>query len=146
MDPERHANPRTFDPSRYLSNCDRSARESALSADPNDRDHFLFGAGRRMCPGIDIADSSLFLGLARLLWAFNFAPERDSDGKELKPDPEDIVSGLPAHPAPFKAQITVRSHERAAAITNEWQSAQEELLDELKQWRQVPKDLVYDKS
>ena len=145
MDPERHQDPRTFNPSRYLSNCDKSARESALSSDPNERDHFLFGAGRRSCPGIDLADNSMFMGLARLVWAFDFAVAHDEHGRELRPDPDDIVSGLPAHPAPFKAKITARSAERAADVKRAWAEAERDLLDEEKQWRQVPQNLGFDK-
>ncbi|KAK8068750.1 hypothetical protein PG994_005366 [Apiospora phragmitis] len=58
MDPIRHPKPREFDPSRYL-HYHKSMRESMLSPDPTERDHYIFGAGRRMCQGVDLAENSL---------------------------------------------------------------------------------------
>lgn len=50
-DPERYENPRVFDPSRFLGD-ETTAAESAASNDVSKRDHFSFGAGRRICPGM----------------------------------------------------------------------------------------------
>jgi cytochrome P450 len=138
MDAKRHHNPRKYDPSRYLNNCDKSARRSALSPNPEDRDHYLFGAGRRMCPGMDLADNSLFLALARILWAFSISPALDDRGKEILPDADDIIAGLPAHPAPFKAVIRPRSEKRAQEVGRQWSQAQAEFLDDDSQWKQDP--------
>lgn len=38
-----------------------------------------FGWGRRICPGADLASNSLFVALAKLLWAFGIEPK---DGVE----------------------------------------------------------------
>ncbi|KAF7616287.1 hypothetical protein AFLA_009784 [Aspergillus flavus NRRL3357] len=50
-DPTRHSNPETFDPDRYINDPLTSA-ESANVANPMERDHWMFGAGRRICPGM----------------------------------------------------------------------------------------------
>lgn len=49
-DPRRAPNPRRFDPSRY-ENDTLSLFDSASNPDGTKRDHFTFGAGRRICPG-----------------------------------------------------------------------------------------------
>ncbi|KXN84313.1 3-hydroxyphenylacetate 6-hydroxylase, partial [Leucoagaricus sp. SymC.cos] len=61
----------TFNPDRYLGD-HLSAMESAKQPDTLTRDHWAFGAGRRICPGMEMAERELFLVVARLLWAFTF--------------------------------------------------------------------------
>lgn len=51
MDENRFKNPRVFDPSRYEGDKQTSA-EAAMNSDPSQRDHFVFGAGRRVCQGM----------------------------------------------------------------------------------------------
>ncbi|CAG9990872.1 unnamed protein product [Clonostachys byssicola] len=141
-DPNRHKNPRAFDPARYLHDRN-SSRQSALSPDVTQRDHFLFGSGRRLCSGMDIAENSLFLSISRILWAFNISKEKDADGNEITPDPDDIVGGLAAMPAKFPAKILPRSEQREKAVRDAWKSAQEHLHEGTGQWNHVPEDLPY---
>jgi cytochrome P450 len=54
-DPNRYPDPSTFNPERFLGDTLWSA-ESASSMDVSKRDHFGFGAGRRICPGMNVAD------------------------------------------------------------------------------------------
>ncbi|KAK3948433.1 cytochrome P450 [Pseudoneurospora amorphoporcata] len=45
---------------------------------------YTFGAGRRICQGLHVADDFLFLSIARLMWAFNFDRAIDPQtGKEI---------------------------------------------------------------
>ncbi|KAF5558957.1 cytochrome p450 [Fusarium mexicanum] len=93
-DPERHPSPRQFNPMRYI-NDQQTSIEAANNPDPTKRDHFVFGAGRRRCQGMHIADRSLFLAISRLLWAFDFdrvvSPET---GKAIILDAADITEAL----------------------------------------------------
>ncbi|KUJ09662.1 cytochrome P450 [Mollisia scopiformis] len=141
MDPKRHLNPRAFDPSRYANDF-QTASEAASNSDASKRDHFVFGAGRRLCQGMHIAERSLFLGISRMLWAFNFEKARDEEGKEIIPDIDKLTEGLFVFPQPFPAKISPRSEKHARKIREEWASAQE-LLDEQKQWKEVPKGMVF---
>lgn len=50
-DSARYSRPRVFDPTRFLGD-ETTAAESAASNDVAKRDHFSFGAGRRICPGM----------------------------------------------------------------------------------------------
>ena len=141
MDPTRYPNPRVFDPDRFAHDT-LSAYDSLNAADVSKRDHFTFGAGRRACPGIHIAERSLFLAIARMLWAFDFTPAIDAEGKEIIPDTEKLTTGLVALPVPFQARITPREG-RAEMILREWKEAQEEFLDEEAQWREGEKKKRY---
>ncbi|KAI0868661.1 cytochrome P450 [Hypoxylon argillaceum] len=90
-DPSRHPDPRRFDPSRWAHDNQTSAG-AAINGDASKRDQFVFGAGRRLCQGMHIADRNLFLAMSRLLWAFDFRrPVDKSTGKEIVPDMEDLT-------------------------------------------------------
>jgi cytochrome P450 len=53
-----------FLPQRFL----QPEKDAALNPDPR---KFVFGHGRRMCPGKDVADDTLFICAAMTLAAFN---------------------------------------------------------------------------
>ncbi|KAJ7477180.1 cytochrome P450 [Mycena galericulata] len=67
---ERYPDPYTFNPDRYMGD-DLSCAESAKLSDVMERDHWTFGAGRRICPGLAVAERELWLAISRILWAFN---------------------------------------------------------------------------
>ena len=48
-DPDLFPEPRKFDPGRH--NMNLTVWEAAAASDIRDRDHWTFGAGRRICPG-----------------------------------------------------------------------------------------------
>nr|WGZ60618.1 cytochrome P450 [Fusarium tricinctum] len=135
MDPERFPNPRLFDPERYRGDL-QSLGDAAANPDASKRDQFTFGAGRRICPGIHVAERSLFLGMSRILWAFNIEPALDKEGNPILPDPDKLTQGFVCMPEEFPARITPRSKEREAMVIDSWKKAEEESLDpETKQWR-----------
>ena len=137
MDPERHPDPRTFNPERYVHDTQTLA-DAAANPDASKRDQFTFGAGRRICPGIHVAERSLFLGISRILWAFKIEPARDAAGKPIIPDHNKLTQGFVCMPEPFKAKITPRSQARADKVLKEWKTAEETCLDEEKQWKHSP--------
>ncbi|KAK3335186.1 cytochrome P450 [Cercophora scortea] len=138
MDPKRHPEPRRFNPDRYMDD-HQSLADAAANPDGTKRDQFTFGAGRRICPGIHVAERSLFLGISRILWGFNIEPARDAQGNPIIPDQEKLTQGFVCMPEEFPAKITPRSEARKAIIMNEWATAEAELLDPVtKQWKQNP--------
>jgi cytochrome P450 len=140
-DPKRHPDPRRFDPQRY-SHDTQTAAEAANNSDAAKRDHFLFGAGRRLCQGMHIAERSLFLAISRLLWAFEFEPGKSEDGEVMLPDANDLTEGFLVQPKPFLASIVPRDEEKARVVREEW-GRMGGLLDEELQWKVLPEGLIW---
>ncbi|KAI0300570.1 cytochrome P450 [Multifurca ochricompacta] len=74
LDPDR------FNPDRYLEKVDD---EIARRRDPRG---FVFGFGRRRCPGIHLVESSIWLLLATVIATLDIEKPRDKCGKEIEPD------------------------------------------------------------
>ena len=139
MDPNRHREPRRFEPERYINDT-QSLYDSAANADGTKRDMFTFGAGRRICQGMHVAERSLFLGMSRMLWTFDIEPVVDAVTKKtLLPDQEKLTQGFVCMPEEFQASIKPRSQARAELVRKEWQEAEKQCLDEkTKQWLRQP--------
>lgn len=134
MDPKRHPDPRRFEPDRYIHDT-LGLYDSAVNPDGTKRDVFTFGAGRRICPGIHVAERSLFLGIARILWAFDISPAVDDAGNKIIPDQDRLTQGFVCMPEEYPATITARTTDRAEVIRKEWRDAEAECLDaKTKQW------------
>lgn len=114
-----------FNPNRFLGH-PRLAHEYAANPDPSRRDHYIYGAGRRICPGIHLAERSLWRITAKLLWAFDFAePRNPITGAIEHIDSRAYTSGAATSPLPFKVDIRVRSDTHRATIEREYAEAQE---------------------
>jgi cytochrome P450 len=77
-DPEVFPDPERFDPERYLEKVDE---ETARQRDPR---VFVFGFGRRRCPGAHLVESSVWLMLATMLATLDIEKPRDKDGKDIE--------------------------------------------------------------
>ncbi|KAF2819440.1 cytochrome P450 [Ophiobolus disseminans] len=100
--PDRWDRPLEFDPERYTSDPLLSSA-SVNSADPNARDHWMFGAGRRVCPGMLLAEREIFLVVSRLLWAFDM---QEFEGRRTDLNRYDGLSAR--SPVPFVMRLTPR--------------------------------------
>ncbi|KAL4257059.1 cytochrome P450 family protein [Pleurotus pulmonarius] len=101
-DPIRHPDPHTFNPDRYI-NDSTSSSESANLVNAYERDHWMFGAGRRICPGMWVAEREIWLAISRMLWAFEM--------KEIPGAPIDLkeYDGLSGRsPVPFRIRVVPR--------------------------------------
>ncbi|EIW80307.1 cytochrome P450 [Coniophora puteana RWD-64-598 SS2] len=78
QDPTRYPSPTTFDPTRFL--------DPATGQLTNDTLMFIWGFGRRICPGRHFAVNSAWIAIARLLarFTFEFEPEFIERGAEVK--------------------------------------------------------------
>lgn len=125
-DEKLHPDPDKFFPDRYLGH-PLTAGEYAVAPNPYDRDHFTFGAGRRICAGLYVAENSMFIILAKLLWAFKIRPCLGRDGKEEILDTSD--EGLVAESAltvskAYRARFLPRNDARKTTLVEEWKSAE----------------------
>lgn len=85
--------PRRFDPLRFKPE-DTLSEQLVVQADSMRRNHFAFGAGRRVCPGSNVAMRGLFTLLSRFIWAYNIGPKIGPDGEPIKVLQDDFDEGL----------------------------------------------------
>ncbi|KAL0069963.1 hypothetical protein AAF712_002859 [Marasmius tenuissimus] len=120
-DPELYDDPDTFNPDRYLL----TENGTKPGVDGSDlRSNLGFGCGRRICPGIHLAQNSINLNTMRLLWAFDFARATDpKTGELIDVNVNDYLKGILTAPCPFRASITPRSTEVVGIIEREFHEA-----------------------
>ena len=106
-DPKTFAEPLEFNPERFIATDDKPAEQ-----DPHT---IAFGFGRRVCPGMHIADASIFLSVSNILAVFDISKARDASGKVIEPV-IDYSSGGISHPRPFECKIVPRSVRAEALI------------------------------
>ncbi|KAI9491276.1 cytochrome P450 [Zychaea mexicana] len=104
-----HKNPKLFpDPDKFIAERfvnKTQTMQSAASGKIEDRDHFLFGWGRRVCPGIHLAEVQMFNVLTRVFAHCTLKPPVDG----TLPDLDDCRSGgITISPPPFKARFVRR--------------------------------------
>ncbi|KAJ4348472.1 uncharacterized protein N0V89_009847 [Didymosphaeria variabile] len=103
--------PFAFDPDRFAGRT-APAPTFAASKDYEARDHYGYGAGRRLCPGIHLAERNLFVGMAKLLWAFTL--EEKPGAVPIDVDPKTGYSEGFLHCAkPFACEVKVRGRNEA---------------------------------
>lgn len=115
-----------FDPSRFLN-----SDGHVVEQDPR---NFMFGFGRRICPGRFLAEASVFLAIAKSTAVFNIGQVVE-DGVET----ETVVGFLPgiiSHPADYKLSITSRGPSSEKLIRkvedeNPWEKGDSQALDEM---------------
>jgi len=105
-DPAVHPEPMEFKPERFLGD--------NPEADPRAT---VFGHGRRTCPGLNLAQSSLWLTCAMSLAVLNIEKYVDGFGKVVEPKIH-YTDGIISHPHPFKCAIRPRSEKAAALVAS----------------------------
>ncbi|KAF3136047.1 hypothetical protein TWF594_008019 [Orbilia oligospora] len=104
-DPSSYKQPESFNPDRFLG--------PNKELDPRT---YVFGFGRRVCPGRYLADANLFLVVAQSLAAFHIRKAVDSEGKDIEPVVGQ-VPGIISHPTPFQCSIKPRSEKYKELIS-----------------------------
>ncbi|QRV89147.1 cytochrome P450 family protein [Ceratobasidium sp. AG-Ba] len=81
-DPETYTEPERFNPERYL-----------VDNPPPEPENYAFGFGRRICPGLHIAQQSMWITISNTLLNFNIGKVKDENGREITPE-EKYTTGI----------------------------------------------------
>jgi len=95
-DPNIYKEPMEFNPDRFMG----------LNPEQDPKD-YCFGFGRRVCPGIHLADSSIWINIAKSVAAFNVTKTVGPDGQVIVPVAE-TTDGLVVRPMPFVCDVKPR--------------------------------------
>ncbi|KAH7928072.1 cytochrome P450 [Leucogyrophana mollusca] len=107
FDERRYPNASEFVPERFL------APDGELTSD--DPAGFVFGFGRRACPGRYTADASLWAAIAAMLATFEFWKDKDAQGQDVEFVPT-FTNGLTRCPLPFPCRIISRPLDAALRV------------------------------
>ncbi|KAI0347293.1 cytochrome P450 [Trametopsis cervina] len=115
-DPTTYTDPFTFEPARFLPSSSGSNKNNAQGEpgimDPRD---VCFGFGRRICPGLHLADASLFITIAMTLATLDVSDPVGADGRPLGGQ-VGYTSGTISHPEEFACTIKPRSAKAEALV------------------------------
>ncbi|KAI0723229.1 cytochrome P450 [Earliella scabrosa] len=102
-DPHTYPHPEAFSPERFLG--------AEKQFDPR---KYVFGYGRRVCPGLHLGDATMWLASISILAAFDVTPPV-KDGQPIIP-PGDFQDAMISHPEPFECVIRPRSASAEAVV------------------------------
>ncbi|KAG0699536.1 cytochrome P450 [Suillus ampliporus] len=105
-DKDTYPDPLVFRPERFLG--------PSPQLDPH---KFVFGFGRRACPGLHFAEASLYLNISCILAAFTIAKPLNERGEEITPPAEFENFGVLRHPKPFKCRFIPRNEDLLASLS-----------------------------
>ncbi|KAJ7209438.1 cytochrome P450 [Mycena rebaudengoi] len=89
-DPEVYGhNADLFEPTRHL---DGDGRLAVVIPETKDEGHNTFGFGRRNCVGRHLANDSLFIDCASILWALSIEPFYDHNGAPIIPSLDESIN------------------------------------------------------
>lgn len=124
-DPSQIPDPLIFEPTRHADK-PLLALNYAISPDYASRDHYGYVSGRRICPGIHLAERNLWLAMAKLLWAFEF---KENMQAPVDVDPRTGYSeGFLTCAKPFVADIRPRGEGRRKTIFREFERVEAEIF------------------
>lgn len=123
LNEEFYPNPHHFDPTRFLDAAlsEKSKAPTPLTGKPHPSKsgHSSFGWGRRLCPGAGLAENSLYIALAKMLWAFDILPIRG-----VSYDTFAYTEGFNIRPQRFVCELRVRNAAHRKVLEDELRGAE----------------------
>ncbi|KAI0673216.1 cytochrome P450 [Trametes maxima] len=109
-DDSRYPGPSAFNPDRFLKDG---------IPDPNvfDPAEVAFGFGRRICPGLAMAQDGMWMIIASVLSCFEIGEAKTADGRRIEMS-EAFSSTFVCEPKPFKCDIRPRSTSHLALFSD----------------------------
>ncbi|KAF9522725.1 cytochrome P450 [Crepidotus variabilis] len=105
-DTSRYDDPEAFNPSRFFD------KNGSLN---NDNVDYVFGFGRRICPGRHLASATVWLSIVTVLATFDIRKKKDGLGKDIPVD-GGYTKAILIHPLPFECSLSPRSKTAEALI------------------------------
>lgn len=102
-----YPDPESFKPERWLEPAYPTYQEP-LTKYPNLKRFAAFGHGRRICPGLEVSERSLFLQVSSLYWACDIGPETDANGQKIEIPFYDYTGIAISTPRPFRFSVKER--------------------------------------
>jgi cytochrome P450 len=123
LNEEYYPNPHQFDPTRFLDEAlaERSKAPTPRTGKPHPAKagHSSFGWGRRICPGANLAENSLYIALAKILWAFDIQPKEGATYDTFA-----YTEGFNIRPRKFECEIRVRSEAHRRVLMEDLKDAE----------------------
>lgn len=101
---EHYENPFEFVPERFMDNL--KTMQAAANGKSDQRDHFNFGFGRRLCPGTYLADVELFNAFVQVFARCKIEPVSQDEYPNISTAREN--AGLNILPPPYKVKFIQR--------------------------------------
>jgi len=118
-----YPDPETYNPDRFLDQPELSVDYVASK----NRDHYAFGAGRRVYAGIHLAERTLWRTIAQILWGFNIEQAVEENGDKIDLDEDAYTETLSWPPDPFQVRFIPRSEKHARVMRDASSEAEEYL-------------------
>ncbi|KAL4797741.1 cytochrome P450 [Aspergillus venezuelensis] len=106
-----YPDPESFNPARFLES-EYATYKEPLETYPNIKRFSAFGFGRRICPGLETAERSLFIQILLLAWTCRIGKRVGADGEEIHIPWFDYTTGSNIMPNKFEFSLVARDEGR----------------------------------
>ncbi|KIW94676.1 uncharacterized protein Z519_04653 [Cladophialophora bantiana CBS 173.52] len=106
-----------FNPDRWL-NPNYPTYQEPLTQYPNLKRFPAFGFGRRICPGLVLAERSLFIEISMLMWLCSVTKKLDEEGQVIPVPWYDYKPGNNTGPNRFHFEVEMREQQRLQILAN----------------------------
>jgi len=113
-----YSEPDSFIPDRFIKP-DGTLNDDDVS--------YGFGHGRRVCSGVYLAKSMVWVAIASVLATFNIKKAKDENGVEIDIDPDAFEDGIATYPKPYKCSVSPRTSHAEYMIRHSATAARETL-------------------